>query len=295
MNNDGWRTLILNSKSKLSYSNNSLVISHDDITDIVPLEQLRVIIINSLETQISSKLICVFNEYNIKLIFCDPKKTPCCEIVGYNNNFYSAGRIEEQFNWSEDIKNLIWQKIVRKKITSQSRMLNLISNENFKKLEQMVILVEFGDITNREAVAAKIYFHSLFGMNFIRHTENNINSALNYGYSILLSSFNRSLTLHGYYIGKGVHHKSKTNPYNLSCDIMEPFRPFIDYYVYKNKDRELDWNYKLELISLCELPVIYGGKCMELQLAIECWVTDVVAELDGCKDRMKEINFYEKL
>ena len=45
--------------------------------------------------------------------------------------------------------------------------------------------LEYFDNTNREGHAAKVYFNSLFGKGFSRDDVNDINAALNYGYSIL--------------------------------------------------------------------------------------------------------------
>ena len=50
-------------------------------------------------------------------------------------------------------------------------------------------------MTNREAHAAKVYFNSLFGKEFSRDDVNSINAALNYGYGILLSNFNKELQM----------------------------------------------------------------------------------------------------
>ena len=55
-----------------------------------------------------------------------------------------------------------------------------------------------------------------------------INAALNYGYSIVLSVFNREITANGYLTQLGLFHDNMFNQYNLSCDLMEPFRPFVD-------------------------------------------------------------------
>jgi CRISPR/Cas system-associated endonuclease Cas1 len=58
-------------------------------------------------------------------------------------------------------------------------------------LEQYVKEMQFGDASNREGHAAKVYFNALFGKSFTRTEDSPVNAALNYGYSILLSMFNR--------------------------------------------------------------------------------------------------------
>lgn len=88
--------------------------------------------------------------------------------------------------------------------------------------------IEYGDATNREGHAAKVYFNALFGMDFTRTEENSINAALNYGYGILLSTFNREIILNGYITQLGLFHNNMFNQFNLGSDLMEPFRPIVD-------------------------------------------------------------------
>ena len=65
-------------------------------------------------------------------------------------------------------------------------------------------------------------------MDFTRSEENITNAALNYGYSIILSAFNREIVAHGYLTQLGVFHDNMFNHFNLSCDLMEPFRILVD-------------------------------------------------------------------
>jgi CRISPR-associated protein Cas1 len=51
---------------------------------------------------------------------------------------------------------------------------------------------------------------------------------LNYGYSIIRSAIRRELVLHGFEPSLGINHSSNENPFNLSDDIIEPYRPFVD-------------------------------------------------------------------
>ena len=55
-------------------------------------------------------------------------------------------------------------------------------------LEGYMGQLEFQDATNREGHAAKVYFNAVFGMAFTRSQESAWNSALDYGYTILLSA-----------------------------------------------------------------------------------------------------------
>ena len=83
--------------------------------------------------------------------------------------------------------------------------------------------ITYGDATNREGHAAKVYFNALFGKDFTRTDDLLINTALNYGYSILLSAFNREIVLNGYLTQLGLFHDNMFNRFNLASDLMEPF------------------------------------------------------------------------
>ena len=109
----------------------------------------------------------------------------------------------------------------------------------------MLKMLFFFDQTNREGHAAKVYFNRLFGKNFSREYECDINSALDYGYAILLSVFNREVVINGYITQLGIKHINEYNQFNLSCDIMEPFRVIVDWYVYNNRERM--FNHKVEM------------------------------------------------
>ena len=94
--------------------------------------------------------------------------------------------------------------------------------------------IELYDNTNREGLAAKAYFAGLFSKDFIRGENTPINAALDYGYQILLSCFNREIKSCGYLTEVGFYHQNQHNHFNLSSDLMEPFRPIVDEVVYNN-------------------------------------------------------------
>ena len=73
------------------------------------------------------------------------------------------------------------------------------------------------------------------GMIFSREQDNDINAALDYGYTLLMSMFAREIALSGCMTQLGLKHANQFNQFNLASDIMEPFRPIIDRIVYQNR------------------------------------------------------------
>ncbi len=293
MFSSGWRNIVIDSETKLNYENHNLIILQNKSFNSIPISDIRLLMINSVKTQITVWLINELIKNNVMVVFCDEKRNPHCEVLGFHNNNFSSGRIDEQFSWNKSTRNNIWAKIVSNKILCQAMLLKKYNLQNVSILIDIADNISTENVDSSEANAAKIYFRSLFGGKYSRKTDCNINSALNYGYTLLLSSFNRSIVMHGYNTGKGIHHCSKSNPYNLSCDFMEPFRPFYDEYIYVNSDRQLDWEYKKELISLFLKPVTYDNKNTELQTAIEMYSDDVLRALSNGIETIKAVDFYD--
>ena len=150
-----------------------------------------------------------------------------------------------------------------------------------------------GDADNAEAVAAKVYFSSLFGKAFVRFAEDDVNAALNYGYTIIMNAMARIVTLYGYSTAVGIHHCNRHNPYNFPCDLMEPFRPFVDKLVYMNMGRKLDQDYKNELITITRKMCIYDGKHMSIADAMECFTLDVCKAMNEPRVQLKGVQFAE--
>ena len=197
----------------------------------------------------------------------------------------------DQIAWSQEVKDLVWSEIVRLKIFTQLELLRKVNRSIGIVMQTARDNVQPGDPTNREAMAARHYFSCLFSFDFDRREDNPINSALNYGYSIITSEFSRIIALHGYHTALGIHHCKRDNRINFSCDLMEPFRPFVDFIVFQNQERELDWKYKKELIAFTQKKCVYGEKQMSIVQAAEEYTLNVLASLRTGNMRIKEIHF----
>ena len=138
-------------------------------------------------------------EKKIKVIFCDSKRNPTAELVSHHGSHDSSAKIRTQLKWTEDVKQLVWKEIVADKIRKQAGfLLDIGRKAQADLLLSYIPQIEPRDATNREGHAAKVYFNALFGLDFIRSEPNAVNAALNYGYSILLSAFNREISSNGY-------------------------------------------------------------------------------------------------
>jgi len=223
-----WRTVIITSRCKLDYKMGFMVIRSDD-TKKIYLDEIALLLIENPAVSLTGCLIEALLKKKIRVIFCDATRSPNAELVPYYNSYDCSRKIKAQIEWSNDLKGAVWADIIAEKIRKQADFLKeLQKNDESLLLKTYLSQIELYDVTNREGHAAKVYFNALFGMDFTRSEENFINSALNYGYSIILSAFNREIVAHGYLTQLGIFHDNMYNHFNLSCDLMEPFRVLID-------------------------------------------------------------------
>lgn len=282
-----FRTIVISKQSKLSYKNRFLVVKQEDDEKYIHLSEIDTIIVDSISTVITNYLLKELSDNKINIIFCDEKHNPFGEISSYYSRHNTSKQIKKQIAWKQKDKNLLWQKIIKNKILNQATLLKKIKCNKYRTLLNYVDEIEIGDKTNREGHAAKVYFNLLFGSNFIRHNDDNINSALNYGYAILLSTINKEVIANGYLTQLGINHKNEFNQFNLSCDLMEPFRVIIDNFVYFNKERELDTNYKMDMVNIFNQPYKFQNKSYSLKDVIKFYVKktlDSVENIENYKD-----------
>jgi len=150
--------------------------------------------------------------------------------------------------------------------------------------------IQLGDVTNREGHAAKVYFNALFGMTFTRTEESSINAALNYGYGILLSTFNREIVANGYITQLGLFHDNMFNPFNLASDLMEPYRPIIDARVLKMKVEKFEHDEKMQVVDVLNTEVVIGGKREYVNNAIKIYCRSIFDALND--NELSQIKFY---
>lgn len=286
-----FRTIVINDRCKLEYSLNYLICRKLNDEKRVVLDEIKLLIINSTQVSISSYLINKCIEKKIKIIITDDSHNPSGEIVSYYNNYYPYRKIKEQISFSDDNKKYLWKEIIYEKINNQSR--NLKMKNKFQEYEMLVDYrnnIELDDVTNREGHSAKVYFNALFGKEFNRRSDCFINTALNYGYSIVLATINREIKSFGYLTELGIHHIGESNQFNLSCDFIEPLRPLIDSYVINGQANED--NYRVLFINMLSKEVFYNNQLIKLDNAIHLYVEDLLLYLKtGEEGKIKFIKY----
>ncbi|MCY7164042.1 type II CRISPR-associated endonuclease Cas1 [Streptococcus mitis] len=276
----GWRTVIVNTHSKLSYKNNHLIFKDASRTELIHLSEVDILLLETTDIVLSTMLIKRLVDENILVIFCDDKRLPTAYLMPYYGRHDSSLQLSRQITWREEDKAQVWTTIIAQKILNQAFYLGSCG---FLEKSQSVIDLYHGldlfDPSNREGHAARIYFNTLFGNDFSREQDTDVNAALDYGYTLILSMFAREIVLSGCMTQFGLKHTNQFNQFNLASDIMEPFRPIIDKIVYENRSSSFV-KIKRELFTIFSDTFNYNGKDMYLTNIVSDYTKKVIQSLN---------------
>lgn len=267
---------------RLYLDNLKVMVKDNDI--LFPISDIQILVIDNYQSNISVPLINKLTENNVCTIICGVDHLPKSYILPINGNFATSGNINKQISWEKERKALLHSIIVKYKIENQIEILkqNNKSHEVIKKLYEFVDSIELDDRTNREGLAAKMYFRELFGSNFIRFDDDVINAGLNYGYSIFRSLITSIIVAKGYIANIGIFHKGKQNMFNLSDDIIEVFRPIVDDYVYNTMRDEILFKqeHREKLIQLTNKKILIDSRKQTVANAINQYLDSIFNYLD---------------
>lgn len=290
------------SKRILSFSNpfhlstklGQLVIFNKETEDELtrPIEDIGYVIIDNPQVTFTAALMQVLAECNIAVVFCDTKHHPSSMLLHIDTHHIQAERFKAQVNASEPLKKQLWQQTVKAKIRNQAKVLEFAGHRS-TALQNLANKVTSGDTTNCEAQAARIYFRQLFGEAFKRDREGPPpNPSLNYGYTILRASVARALVGSGLLVTLGIHHHNKYNSFALADDIMEPFRPFNDWLIYRQIRTIPDYHNltkerKNEFFQLLHMDCVLSEQTSPLDVAIESVSANLAKCFEGSAKKLQ--------
>ena len=285
-----WRIVVISKRAKLDYQLGYLVVRNESVTKI-HLGEISTLMIESTAVSITTSLLAELAKKKIKVIFCDEKRNPSSELVGYYGSHDTSSKVRNQIQWSRNSKDTVWTEIVTEKIRKQKKLLEYQGKEESKLLDFYLQEIKWNDETNREGHAAKVYFNALFGLDFTRTTDCPVNAALNYGYSIILSAFTREITANGYITQLGLFHDNMFNQFNLASDLMEPFRVLVDKEVLEMKFEEFEVDEKRRLVNILNHEVVIDGKIQYVNNAVKIYCKSVFDALNENDSSL--IRFYK--
>jgi CRISPR-associated protein Cas1 len=234
--------------------------SGENIIGRVPLDDIAVLLVSAQSVSFSKHILNEVAERGGISVLCGKNYIPLSIIMPVTGNYLQSGVIKTQIDASVPFRKNIWKQIVVEKLLNQAKTLELCKkNTAAKRLVNMSGTVKSGDMTNREAMGAKIYWKALFDASFKRDKDGgDINAMLNYGYAIVRASVARAICAAGLLPSFGIFHDNKLNPFCLADDFMEPFRPLADIVVYllsKENKTDLTTETKRRLIDVLWIEV----------------------------------------
>lgn len=272
---------IATDNKKLSVFRGFLRIEEEgNVVKDIPLNSIHALIISGHSVVYTQNLIERVCEENIPLLILGKNYAPVGMLLPYVGQTKQMEIQHYQMENKKPLEKRIWQQLVQEKIKNQARVLELYNIDN--PLKNIADNVLSGDSTYCEGYAARIYFKLLFGDNFVRDRNmDGINSFLNYGYAVLRSAIARYVVAAGLNPSYGVGHKNKLNPFCLVDDLIEPFRPLVDNFVYKifqtDSPQELSPKHKAMLSGLLTTEYFNGGGYSPLYMVLQRFVWDLVA------------------
>lgn len=291
----GFRTVVVNSRSKLEYRLNYLVV-RGETEKRVFINEINTLIVQSTAVSLTAALLSELVKNNVKIIFCDEKCNPAAELLPYYSAHNTSKRIKIQTKWSDEIKGEVWKRIIRRKILAEKEV--LLRRGYSVEAEILAAYsdeVERRDLTNREGHVAKVYFNRILPDGETRRSGGFLNGCLNYGYAVLLSAINREIAASGYLTQIGIWHDNEFNQFNLGSDLIEPLRTVVDETALKIENG--DKGFKRIMANVLNLEAKFDGKQTTFDVALRQYVRSVLFALEtGDADAVKfpeEVKLYE--
>lgn len=192
----GWRVVAIENQAHLSLEQGSLVIKGDKSAKL-PIEDIDTLLIDSYAVTMTANLLGELATHNVTTIICDHQHTPCSVIEPLSQHSRQAKVSRMQLEMSQPLRKNLWQAIVKQKIINQAQVLTTFRHtEQAGQLIKLATEVRSGDTTNRESIAARIYFDTLLA-DATRRQPTWYNSALNYSYAIVRSLVARHIPVEG--------------------------------------------------------------------------------------------------
>lgn len=269
------RTLFFSNAVCLTLRNKQLVIQNKETCNesSVPIEDIGFLIIENNQVYVSIPVINALAQNNASVVFCNEKHLPFSMNLPLDCNNIQNQLFAAQIQATVPTKKKCWKQIIVQKIKNQAKILEKY-NLNSIQLKKYANDVKTDDSTNREAVAAKIYWDLLIDVDWERTRYGAYpNNLLNYGYAILRAATARALTGSGLLPTFGIHHHNKYDAYALADDIMEPYRPYIDDEVveYINQNEiceEVTTEFKRQILNVLTRDVLIGNVTRPLMIAL---------------------------
>jgi CRISPR-associated protein Cas1 len=275
--------------TRLSVAHRQLVIERPDMPKAtLPIEDLGVVIVDDVRATYTQAVFIELLAAGATVMVTARDHLPAGMMLPLDAHHVQTERHLAQVEAGEPVKKRAWQALIQTKIAQQGIVLAHFTGDN-GGLAAMAQRVKSGDPDNLEAQAAQRYWPRLFGKEFRRDREaDGVNALLNYGYAVIRAATARAIVASGLIPSLGVFHRNRGNPFCLADDLLEPYRPYVDWRVrllVNERDGEVpnmdDRSARAALLSLFNETIVVGGRRTPLLLALHASAASLCRALTG--------------
>lgn len=199
----------------------------------VALDDMSALIANAHGLSYTNNLLVSLAERGVPMVLCAANHNVVGMLWPLDGHHQQAHRIEAQIACNQPTRKRLWAAIVKSKLLNQAEVL-AATGATAAPLRMLARQVKSGDPDNAEAQGARKYWGLLMGPLFRRDQQaDGLNAMLNYGYTVLRAATARAVVAAGLHPSLGLHHSHDNNAMRLVDDMMEPFRPVIDWTVWQ--------------------------------------------------------------
>ncbi|WCJ57867.1 type II CRISPR-associated endonuclease Cas1 [Fontisphaera persica] len=216
----------------ISCRDGQLVCKTADSERKLPLEDVAAIIITSFSASIHSHLFLQAAKHGVALILCEAFKP--ASLVLPARRATDTLLCRAQIALSEHQRAALWQKTIEAKCQNQLALAESLAPRH-ERLPDLRTAARSRK-PHKESFCARYYWQILGSalntpdFNRGRHAGS-WNNLLNYGYAVLLSATLQKLFALGLDPTFGISHATRERSTPLAYDLMEPFRPCVDWRV----------------------------------------------------------------
>ncbi len=197
----------------------------------VPLDDVAAVLVHGHGATWTANLVAALADRNATLVVCAANHAPVAMMLPLSGRHDQGATMRAQWEAPRPLIKQAWKAIVAAKIRMQSAVLDA-AGARHAAFDLLARKVRSGDPENVEAQAARRYWPLLLGPDFRRDREaGGVNAMLNYGYAVLRATAARAACGAGLHPTVGLHHRNRANSLALADDLMEPFRPLVDWLV----------------------------------------------------------------
>lgn len=254
-----------------------------------PLDDIAAVIGNAHGLTYTNNALVALAQRNVPLVITAANHMPVAFLWPLEGHHEQAGRMDSQLDAGLPLKKRLWAQLVKSKLRHQASILEACG-ESPALITALLPKVRAGDPDNIEAQAARRYWTRVLGEDFRRdHDADGPNALLNYGYTLLRSATARAVLAAGLHPSLGLHHSNRQNTMRLVDDLMEPFRPIIDWRVrqlHQSGAKAVTPEAKRELVQTLYLDLDTDAGRTPIMVCLQRLATSLALTFSGGREKL---------